>query len=92
MTVITSDTISNIQGMLDRATLTQAQAKADLESGKFDEAQFTMVVTEMAKVALTCQLLLTSITITSLTSLIPDDKAKQAENISKAFQAISKLG
>ena len=91
MTVITSDTIQNIRGMLDRANLTQTQAKADLESGKFNEAQFNMIVTEMAKIALKCQFLLTSIIITECNSLLPDDQAKQAENISKAFQAISKL-
>lgn len=91
MTVITSDTISNIRGMLSRAILTQAQAKEDLDSGKFDQRQFEMVITEMSKIAVRCQVLLSSITITSLTSFIPDEEAQQAEKVSKAFQAISRL-
>lgn len=91
MAVIASDTIGNIQGMLDRARLTQAQAKEDLDSGKFDQRQFDMVITEMSRIIVSCQVLLASITITKLTSLIPDDKVQQAEKVSKAFQAISQL-
>ena len=91
LSVIPTSTIDGINGMLDRAKLTELQAYGDLLSNKFTEAQYNIIVSQMADVINRCQMLIASITIIGISNMIPTNKLEAANKIAKAFSAISKL-
>jgi hypothetical protein len=89
--IISREMLNKVWAMYTRANLTKSQALDDLKSGKFNDAQCSMVCHSMDKVIKDCNDVIHGVFVDNGQIHIPEILYVKADKLSKAINALARV-